>query len=107
MFKVFTRILPCGILPALSQHISRASELGIFENQYCLGCLSRDSIPETLLDLNGFEVLSLIFPMFPGQSFFEVLSNSHHQNGRVYAACDDTRFIYAVCMYLYLTFGSD
>ena len=70
---VFTQILPCGILPALSQHISRASELGIFENQHCLGCLPRD-VPETLLDVNGFEVLSQILPMLTGQNFFQALS---------------------------------
>lgn len=52
--KVFTGILPCGTLPALSQHISRASKLGIFENRYCLGCLSGDVTPETLLDVHGF-----------------------------------------------------
>jgi hypothetical protein len=63
MCKLFTEILPHGILPALSQHISRASdsELGIFENQYCLGCLPQD-IPETLLDLDGFKMLSQILP---------------------------------------------
>jgi len=73
MYKVFTEILPCGILPALSQRISRASELGIFENQQCLGCLPRD-IPEMLLDFIGFEVLSQILPMVTGQSFFQSLT---------------------------------
>ena len=73
MCKLFTEIVPCGILPALSQHISRASELGIFENQYCFGCLPRD-IPETLLDLAGFAVLSQILPMITGQSFFQTLT---------------------------------
>ena len=73
MHKVFTKILLCGILPALSQHISRASELGIFENHYCLGCLSRD-IPVLLLDLNDFEILSQTLPMLTGQSLFQNLS---------------------------------
>jgi len=75
MCKVFTQILPCGILPALSQHISRASELGIFENQYCLGCLPRD-IPEALLAINGFGRLSQILPMLTGQIFFQTLTTS-------------------------------
>ena len=75
MCKVFTRILPCGILPALSRHISRASELGIFENQYCLNCLPgpRDA-PETMLGVNGFETLSQILPIVTGQSFFQNLT---------------------------------
>ena len=67
MRKVFTAILPHGILPALSQHILRASELGIFENQICLKCLRYD-VPESLLGLNDFEVLSQILPMFTGLS---------------------------------------
>jgi hypothetical protein len=73
MCRVFTQILPCGILPALSQHISRVSELGIFENQCCLGCLPQD-IPKRLLDDHGFEVLSQILPMLIGQSFFQTLT---------------------------------
>jgi hypothetical protein len=75
MHKLFTKILPCGILPALSQRISRTSELGIFENQYCARCLLQD-IPETLLDVNGFEVLSQILPMLTGQNFFQTLTTS-------------------------------
>jgi len=73
MWKVFTRILPCGILPALSQQISQASELGISGNQYCLRCLPRQ-VSEALLDVNDFEVLSQILPMLTGQSFFQTLS---------------------------------
>jgi hypothetical protein len=73
MCKVLTEILPCGILPALDQYISRASELGIFENQYCLGCLPQD-VPETLLDNGGFEVVSEILPMLTGQNFCQALS---------------------------------
>ena len=74
MCKVLTEILSCGILPALSQHISRASELGIFEKQYCLGCLPRD-VPGTLLSyLSHFEELSQILPMFTGQSLFQTLT---------------------------------
>ena len=67
MDKIFTEILPRGILPALSQHISWASKLGIFENQDCFGCL-RYSVPKRLLDLKDFEVLSQILPMFTGLS---------------------------------------
>ena len=73
MCKVFTQILPCGILPALSQHISRASELGILENQCCLGCLPQD-IPERLLDDYGFKMLSQILPMLIGYNFFQTLT---------------------------------
>jgi len=74
MRKLFAQILPCGILPALSQHISRASELGIFENQYCPRCLPRDISDKKLLDVHGFEVLSQILPMLTGQNFFQTLS---------------------------------
>ena len=71
---IFTKILLGGILPAVSQHISRASELGIFENHYCLGCLPRD-IPDMFLDSNSdFEMLSRILPMLTGQDFFQTLS---------------------------------
>jgi len=73
MCKVFIGILPCGILPVLSQHISRASELGISENRCCLGCLPRD-VPETVLDVHGFEVLSQILPKLIGQNFFQTLT---------------------------------
>ena len=73
MHEVFTKILLGGILPAVSQHISRASELGIFENHYCLGCLPQD-IPDMLLDSNfDFEVLSRILPMLTSQNFFQTL----------------------------------
>ena len=75
MCKLFTRILHYGILPALSQHISRASELGLFENRYCLGCLPQD-VPnhEILSDINSFEELSEILGMCTGQNFFQTLS---------------------------------
>jgi hypothetical protein len=73
MRKLFTQILPCGILPALNQYISQASELGIFENQYCLGCRLGD-IPETLLAAIDFEQLSQILPMLTSQSFFQTLT---------------------------------
>ena len=87
MCKLFTQILPCGILPALSQHISRASELGIFENQCCLGCLPQD-IPERLLDDHGFEVLSLILPTLIGQSFFQTLITRTIESMLLGLACD-------------------
>ena len=70
MRKIFTQVLPCGILPALNQCISRASKLGIFENPYCL---PRDA-PETLLDFTEFEVLSQILPMLTDQNFFQTLT---------------------------------
>jgi hypothetical protein len=74
MHKIFTQILPCGILPALSQPIARASELGIFQNEYCLArSLPRD-VPGTLLHFDDFEVLSQILPMLTGQNFFQTLT---------------------------------
>jgi len=72
MSKAFTEILPCGILPALSQHISRASEMGNFESQYCLGCPPRD-IPE-MFNSQDFHELSEILTMCTGQKFFPTLS---------------------------------
>ena len=62
MQKVLTTILPCGILPAVGQQISRASELGIFENQDCLRCW-RDDFPTSLL----FGDFPPILPMCTGQ----------------------------------------
>ena len=73
MCKVSTQILPCGILPALSQHMSRASELRIFENQHCLRCLPLNSL-EMLLELDDFGLLSRILPMLTGQTFFQTLA---------------------------------
>ena len=67
MQKVLTAILPCGILPALDQQISRASELGIFEDQSCLRCRLEDDFPESLT-VNGNDVQ--ILPMCTGQIFF-------------------------------------
>ena len=70
MCKVFTKILPCGVPPALSQHISRVSELGIFENQ-CVSSASSSHIPE----LSGSEnLLFQILPMLSGQNFFQTLT---------------------------------
>ena len=106
MCKVFTGILPCGILPALSQHISRASQLGIFENQCCLGCLPRD-VPETLLDAHGFEVLSQILPMLTGQNFFQTLTTRMLESMLLGMARDLFMQSRYVCMYFYLTFGGD
>jgi hypothetical protein len=69
----FTRIISYGILPALNQQISWARELGIFENQDCLGCHLPD-LPENLLDVNhDFSVLSEILSMCIGQNFFQAL----------------------------------
>jgi hypothetical protein len=67
MNKVFTEVLPRGILPVLSQHISRTSELGIFENHNCLRCL-RSNLPRSPLGFDDFRVLSQILPMFAGLS---------------------------------------
>jgi len=97
MCKVFTRILPCGVLPVLSQHISRASELGIFENQCCLGCLPRD-VPETLLDVNGFEVLSHILPMLIGQSFFQTLTTRMVESVLLGMARDSSMQYVCICI---------
>ena len=75
MCKAFTQILARGILPALSQHISQANELGIFENQGCLGCLLHwPDVPEVLLDIYGFDMLSQILPMLIDQTFFQTLT---------------------------------
>jgi len=73
MHNTFTRIFSCGILPALDQQILWARELGIFENQNCLGCHLPD-LPENLLDINhDFGVLSEILSMCTGQIFFQAL----------------------------------
>jgi hypothetical protein len=97
MRKVFTQILPCGILPALSQNISRASELGIIENQYCLGCLPRD-VPETLLDLSYVEVLSQILPMLTSQNFFQTLSTRMVECVLLGMARDLSRRYVSICI---------
>ena len=74
MCKVFTEILPCGVLPALSQHISRFSdELGIFENQMCLGCFF-ESLPAGTEWFKNFELLFQILPILRGQNFFQTLT---------------------------------
>jgi len=73
MRKVFTEILPCGVLPVLSQHISHASALATVEIQYCLGCLRQDG-PDQLMNLDSFGVLSPILPMLTGEKFFKTLT---------------------------------
>jgi hypothetical protein len=71
--RTFTRILSCGILPALNQQISQARELGIFEHQICFGCHLPD-LPENPLDVNhDFGVLSEILGMCTDQNFFQAL----------------------------------
>jgi hypothetical protein len=73
MYKVFTEILPRGILPALSQQISRASKkLGIFESKSCLRCLQDHDVPEKL-DLDDLEVLCRIVRMCTDSNFFQIL----------------------------------
>ena len=69
MYRVFTQILPCGILPALSQHISYTSKLGIFENPNCLRCLKGD--PELLLSPYNYRALITILSMCTAQDFFQ------------------------------------
>jgi len=69
MCKVFTEILRSGILPALGQHISRTSKLGIFENPNCLRC--QQEIPEGLLSDYDFETLIGILPMCATQNSFQ------------------------------------
>jgi len=69
MCKVFIEILPCGILPALNQHVSRISKLGIFENPNCLRC--QQEIPEGLMDSHA--VLIGILPMCTTENFFQIL----------------------------------
>jgi hypothetical protein len=74
MYKVFTKILPRGILPALGQQISRASKkLGIFESKNCLRCLQDHDVPERLLDRHGLGVLCRIVRMCTDQNFFQIL----------------------------------
>ena len=71
MYKVFTEIHPRGIVPGLSQQISRASE--IFESKSCLRCL-QDHVPEGPLNLYDFGLLSRrIVPMCIDQNFFQIL----------------------------------
>jgi len=70
MCKVFIAILPCGILPALSQYISRINNLGIFEDSYCLRC--QQEIPEGLVDYSyDYEALIGILPMCTAENFFQ------------------------------------
>jgi hypothetical protein len=72
MCKVFTGILPRGILPALSQHISRISKLGIFENPNSLR--SQQEIPEGLVDCRyDYEALFGILAMCTTENFFQTL----------------------------------
>ena len=73
MHKTFTRILSCSVLPVLDQQILQARELGIFDNQNCLGC-HLPNLPENLLDINhDFGILSGILSMCTGQNFFQAL----------------------------------
>ena len=72
MQKIFIAILPHGILPMLDQHISRASELGFFENQNCFRCLQDVPNLKMLVVLNtSFEELLQILPMCTSQNFFQ------------------------------------
>jgi hypothetical protein len=70
LHNVFTEIISCGILPALSEHISmHARKLGINQNQHLRNYEKAEF--ERLMGLNGFEVLSCILPMCTGQNFFQ------------------------------------
>lgn len=71
---VFTNILPCGIIPVLSQQISWVSELGFYDKTDCLGCLLhmlRD-LP-AWMNPYDFDELSGILPRCIGQDFFQTL----------------------------------
>ena len=72
MKKVLTAILPCTILPALDQQISRAAELGIFENQHCL-LRRQDNFPRSMPVFENFSSLPGFLSMCTGQSFFQAL----------------------------------
>jgi hypothetical protein len=72
--KALTNILPCGIIPALSQQISWVSELGIYDKQDCLGCLHhilRDL--SVWMNPDDFNELSGILPSCTSQDFFQTL----------------------------------
>jgi hypothetical protein len=74
MQKVLAKILPHGILLALGHHVLRAGELGFFENEYCFRCQQHvQNFPETLFDIQCYDILSEILPICTGQSFFETL----------------------------------
>ena len=74
MQKALTEILPHGILLALRQHVLRASELGIFEHQYCFRCQEHvQDFPDALLDPPHYDTLSGILPICTGQNFFQTL----------------------------------
>ena len=75
MYKVLTEIISCGILPALSQHILRASELDIIENP---NLMWQPAFFERLMDHDQFELLSWILPMCTGQNFFQTLCTRGH-----------------------------
>jgi len=97
MCKVFTEILPCGVLPALSQHISRASELGIFENQICLGCFFESLDPGTEW-FGNFESLFQILPMLTGQNFFQTLTTRMVESALLRVARNLSRRYVCICI---------
>ena len=73
MQKVFTQTLH-GMLLALRQHVLHASELGLFENQYCFGCQQHvQDFPLELFDIRCYDILSEILPVCIGQNFFQTL----------------------------------
>jgi hypothetical protein len=76
MRKVLAKILPHGILSALSQYVLRASELGFFENRYCFRCQQHgEDFPEfkTLFNIPCYDILFEILPTCTGQNFFQTL----------------------------------
>ena len=74
MEKAFTEIVSRGILLALRQHVFRARELGLLENQYCFGCQQHvQKFPLTLFDIRSYDILSEILPMCTGQKYFQLL----------------------------------
>jgi len=73
MQKVLTQTLH-GMLLALRQHVLRASELSLFENQYCFGCQQHvQDFPFELFEIRCYDILSDILPICAGQDFFQTL----------------------------------
>ena len=74
MQKVLTEIVSHGVLSAFRQHVFRASELGLFENQYCFGCQQHvQHFPQQLLTIRCYDTLFDILPICTSQNFFRTL----------------------------------
>ena len=107
IYKVFTEIIPHGILPALSRQISWASKkLGIFESRSCLQCLWEwHDVPE--LDLYNFGLLSRqTVRMCTDQNFFQILCTRMVEStllGRVIFIIFRTRYVFDLLAWKWLT----